>query len=134
MRFIAFLCLLFSTNAVLAESAPSRQSPSAPQNPPQQSQQSQQESVWATQFSSQNWNVSETRLEPLLVHFELKMNRFYSGGAGEAHLIVVRRADALVRVGDFAGYQLVDYRESLNSFLFGGQRIVEATIRLIPKI
>jgi hypothetical protein len=119
--------MVCSTSAALAQAAPQ-------QGQSQPVQQSQPPSAWDTQFSSQNWSVSETRLEPLLVHFEMRMNRFYSGGAGEAHLILVRRADAIVRVGDFASYEVVEYRESLNSFIFGAQRVVEATIRLIPKI
>jgi hypothetical protein len=81
-----------------------------------------------------NWTVEETRLEPTLVRFNMKMNRFYSGGAGEPRLIFERRAQALVRAGDFYSYQIVDYKESLNSFLFGSQRVVEGTIRLLPKI
>mgnify|MGYP006141765035 CR=1 FL=1 len=40
---------------------------------------------------------------PTLVRFTLKMNRFYSGGAGEARLIVERRAKALVRAGALVG-------------------------------
>lgn len=112
-----------------------------PAEPPQQpapaqqaSQQSQPPSAWATQFSGENWSLEETRLEPNLVRFTLKMNRFYSGGAGEPRLIFERRAQSLVRAGDFYSYQIVDYRESLNSFLFGGQRIAEGTIRLLPRI
>ena len=124
--FFAALCLVCNASIAAAQSA------APPQ--PQQTPELQQQSAWKAQFSGNNWSISETRLEPLLVRFELKMNRFYSGGAGEAHLIFTRRAEAIMRAGDFASYQVVEYRESLNSFLFGGQRIVEGTIRLIPKI
>lgn len=128
--FAAALCMACSASVAVAQSSPQTQS----QPQPAQQAQPQQQSAWQAQFSGNNWSVSETRLEPLLVRFELKMNRFYSGGAGEAYLVVSRRAEAIMRAGDYANYQVVDYRESLNSFLFGGQRIVEATIRLIPKI
>ena len=133
MRSTVFaLGLLCSMPAVRAQ---------APAEPPQQAapaqqaaQQTQPPSAWAAQFSGENWSLEETRLEPNLVRFTLKMNRFYSGGAGEPRLIFQRRAQALVRAGDFYSYQIVDYRESLNSFLFGGQRIAEGTIRLLPRI
>jgi hypothetical protein len=135
--FAAVLGLIFSASAAWAQPLPEDLQPQvAPQAQDVQSQpaQPQSQSAWAAQFSGENWSLEETRLEPTLVRFNLKMNRFYSGGAGEARLIFERRAKALVRAGNFYSYQIVDYKESLNSFLFGGQRIAEGTIRLFPKI
>jgi hypothetical protein len=128
--FVAVLCMVCSASAAMAQSSPQQQA----QDQSRQAQLPPQQSAWQAQFSGSNWSISETRLEPLLVRFEMKMNRFYSGGAGEANLVFRRRAEAIMRAGDFANYEVVDYRESLNSFIFGGQRIVEATIRLIPRI
>jgi hypothetical protein len=123
---VAVLCLVCSASAVQAQSAS--------QSQPQTQQQPQQQSAWQAQFSGNNWSIEETRVEPLLVRFNMKMNRFYSGGIGEARLIFENRAQALVRAGDYYTYQTVEYKESLNSFLFGSQRVVEGTIRLIPKL
>ena len=133
MRFtVLALGLLCCVSAARAQApADAQAAPTPVQHAPQQGQ---PPSAWAMQFSGDNWSLEETRLEPNLVRFTLKMNRFYSGGAGEPRLIFQRRAQALVRAGDFYSYQIVDYRESLNSFLFGGQRIAEGTIRLLPRI
>lgn len=127
-HFAVVLGLICSGSSVWAQASPPQESLPTEQAPKEQ--QAAPPSTWA----AENWSLEETRLEPTLVHFTLKMNRFYSGGAGEARLIVERRAKALVRAGDFYSYQIVEYQESLNSFLFGGQRIAEATIRLFPKI
>jgi hypothetical protein len=81
-----------------------------------------------------NWDIEEARLDPQLVHFDLKMKRYYAGGAGEARQVFNRRAKALVRAGDFASYQIVEYNESLDSSVLGGQRRAEGVIRLIPKL
>lgn len=80
-----------------------------------------------------NWNIEEAQLDPQLVHFNLKMKRYYTGGAGEARLVLERRAKALVREGDFASYQVIEYKESLDSSILGSQRVTEGVIRLIPK-
>ena len=81
-----------------------------------------------------NWNIEEAQLDPQLVHFDLKMKRYYSGGAGEARQVFNRRAKALVRAGDFASYQILEYNESLDSSVLGSQRRAEGVIRLIPKL
>lgn len=81
-----------------------------------------------------NWDIEEARLDPQLVHFDLKMKRYYAGGAGEARQVLNRRAKALVRAGDFASYQIVEYNESLDSSVLGSRRRAEGVIRLIPKL
>jgi hypothetical protein len=80
-----------------------------------------------------NWRVEEAQLDPHLVHFHMKMKRYYSGGGGEARLVLERRAKALVREGNFASYQVIEYKESLDSSVLGSQRVTESVIRLIPK-
>lgn len=81
-----------------------------------------------------NWNIEEAQLDPQLVHFDLKMKRYSSGGGGEARQVFNRRAKALVRAGDFASYQILEYNESLDSSMLGSQRRAEGVIRLIPKL
>jgi hypothetical protein len=80
-----------------------------------------------------NWSIEEARLDPNLVHFDMTMKRYYAGGAGEARQVFNRRAKALVRAGDFAAYEVLEYAESLDSSVLGSQRKVEGVIRLIPK-
>lgn len=80
-----------------------------------------------------NWDIEEARLDPDLVHYKLKMKRYYSGGAGEARQVVERRAKGWVRGGKYASYQILEYSESLDSSVLGSQRITEAVIRLVPK-
>jgi len=82
---------------------------------------------------SPNWTIEEARLDPQLVHFDLRMKRYYAGGAGEARQVFTRRAKALVRTGDFATYEVVEYTESLDSSVIGSQRRAEGVIRLIPR-
>lgn len=83
---------------------------------------------------SPNWEIEEARLDPHLVHFDLKMKRYYSGGGGEARLVFERRAKALVRTGDFASYQILEYSESIDSSVLGSKRRAEGVIRLIPRV
>lgn len=80
-----------------------------------------------------NWEVEETRLDPELIHYQLKMKRYYSGGAGEARLVFERRAKAWVYSGKYSSYQIIEYKESLDSSVLGSQRVTEGVIRLIPK-
>lgn len=80
-----------------------------------------------------NWEVEEARLDPELVHYSLKMKRYYSGGAGEARQVFERRAKSWVRSGKFTSYQVLEYRESLDSSVLGSQRTAEGVIRLLPK-
>ncbi len=81
-----------------------------------------------------NWEVEETRLDPDLIHYQLKMKRYYSGGAGEARLVFERRAKAWVYSGKYSSYQIIEYKESLDSSVLGSQRVTEGVIRLIPKV
>ncbi len=80
-----------------------------------------------------NWEIEEARLSPELVHFNLKMKRYYAGGAGEARVVFNRRAKDLMRAGDFASYQILEYNEGMESSVLGSQRITEGVIKLIPK-
>lgn len=82
---------------------------------------------------SPNWEIEEAKLTPQLVHYDLKMKRFYDGGPGEAHMVLDRRARQLVLEGNFAGYKLIEYNEGIDSSVLGSQRRAEGVIRLIPR-
>lgn len=80
-----------------------------------------------------NWEIEEARLGDQYVHFNLKMKRYYAGGAGEARMVFNQRAKELVRSGGYASYQVVEYTEGLESSVLGSQRVSQGVIKLIPK-
>lgn len=82
---------------------------------------------------SPNWNIEEAPLGDSYIHFSLKMKRYYAGGAGEAHEVFTRRAKELARLNGFAGYEVVEYTESLDSSVIGSRRTAEGVIRLTGK-
>lgn len=83
---------------------------------------------------SPNWDIEEAPLGDEYVHFSLKMKRYYAGGAGEAHEVFTRRAKELARLNGFAGYDVMEYGESLDSSVIGSRRTAEGVIRFTGKI
>lgn len=77
-----------------------------------------------------NWEIQEARFPKDLVHLQLSMKRYYSGGAGEARAVFHRRAKEMMRAGNFAGYEVVEYSEGMDSSVLGAQRKAEGVIRL----
>lgn len=77
-----------------------------------------------------NWEIQEARFPENHVHFLMSMKRYYSGGAGEARQVFNRRAKELMRAGGYAGYEIVEYSEGMESSVLGAQRTVEGVIRL----
>jgi hypothetical protein len=80
-----------------------------------------------------NWRIEEAPLGDEYIHFDLRMKRYYSGGAGEARAVFDHRAKELMRLNGFDGYQVVEYSESLDSSVIGSQRTAEGVVRLIRK-
>lgn len=80
-----------------------------------------------------NWYVEQASLADDLFHLELKMKRYYAGGAGEARAAFHRRAKDLARQGSFDGYEVLEYQESLDSSVLGSQRTATGVIRLTGK-
>jgi hypothetical protein len=79
---------------------------------------------------SPNWEIQEARLPENLVHFQMSMKRYYTGGAGEARVVFNRRAKALMREGGYSSYEIVEYSEALDSSVLGSKRTAEGVIRL----
>jgi hypothetical protein len=77
-----------------------------------------------------NWDIEEARLPEDHVHFQMSMKRYYAGGAGEARAVFNRRAKVLMREGGYAGYEIVEYSEALDSSVLGSKRTAEGVIRL----
>jgi hypothetical protein len=77
-----------------------------------------------------NWEIQEARFPQDHVHLQLSMKRYYSGGAGEARAVFHRRAKEMMRAGNFAGYEVVEYSEGMDSSVLGSQRKAAGVIRL----
>ena len=80
-----------------------------------------------------NWEIEQANFDATHVHFSLKMRRYYAGGAGEARMVFHHRAKALVREGNFASYEVLEYSEGLESSVLGSQRTAEGVIQLVKK-
>ena len=80
-----------------------------------------------------NWEIEEAAFPDNYYHFNLRMKRFYSGGAGEARVVFQQRAKELMRRGGFDGYQVLEYSEGLESSFLGSQRVTEGVIQLTRK-
>ena len=80
-----------------------------------------------------NWSIEEAPLADDHIHLALKMKRFHMGGDGEARVVFQRRAKDLMQFGGFDAYQVMEYNESVESSVFGGQRLCEGVIRLTHK-
>lgn len=80
-----------------------------------------------------NWSIEEARFPGHHVHMNLTMKRYYAGGAGEARQVFHRRAKELMRAGGYAGYEVVEYAESLESSVLGSQRTAEGVVRFVKR-
>jgi hypothetical protein len=80
-----------------------------------------------------NWKIEETPLGDDHVHFSLRMKRFHTGGAGEAHAVLHRRAGELMRLNGFTGYKVLEYNEGMDSSMLGSQRTAEGVVLLTKK-
>lgn len=76
-----------------------------------------------------NWEIQEARFPDNHVHMSLAMKRYYAGGAGEARAIFHRRAKELMRAGGYAGYEVVEYEEGMESSMLGAQRTAAGVVR-----
>lgn len=80
-----------------------------------------------------NWHIEQAGFPDDHFHLSLQMKRYYAGGAGEARAVFHRRAKELARSGGFAGYDVVEYQEALESSVLGSQRTASGVIRLSGK-
>lgn len=80
-----------------------------------------------------NWEITESRLTDDTFHFDMKMKRYHTGGAGESMMILKRRAGQLQRELGYANYELTEYTEGINSETLGARRYAEGTIKLVQR-
>ena len=81
---------------------------------------------------SSNWELAEHTFPDNRVKITLTMKRYYTGGAGEARAIGLRRASELMHAGGYASYEILEYSESIDSSQFGSKRRADLFVRLIP--
>ena len=80
-----------------------------------------------------NWELEEARLNDDTYRFSMKMKRYHTGGAGESIQIFKRRASRLQYEQGFAGYQILEYTEGIDSHTLGARRVAEGTIKLVQR-
>ena len=80
-----------------------------------------------------NWEIEEARLTEDTYRFSLKMKRYHTGGAGESIQVLKRRASQLQIEQGYAGYQLLEYTEGIDSQTLGARRMAEGTIKLVQR-
>lgn len=78
-----------------------------------------------------NWEIEESKLNDDTFRFSMKMKRFHTGGSGESIQILKRRASQLQYEQGFAGYQILEYTEGIDSQTIGARRVAEGTIKLV---
>jgi hypothetical protein len=80
-----------------------------------------------------NWEIEQAAFPDSHYHFSLKMKRYYAGGAGESRAVFHQRAKDLMRQGGYAGYEVLEYTEGLESSVLGSQRVSRGVIHLTRK-
>ena len=78
-----------------------------------------------------NWSIEEKPLADDTYYLSLRAKSFRTGGDGEAIQIIKRRALQLQREKGYAGYQLLDYSEGIESSTPLTRRVSEGTIQLV---
>ncbi len=78
-----------------------------------------------------NWEGELRRVSDDTFSITMRSKRFRSsGGDGEAGRVFKRNAQQIVRQGGFAGYDVMDYSEGIESEVIGAYRFAEGTIRI----
>jgi len=76
------------------------------------------------------WNIRVQRIDPVRVRFELRMKALHTGGEGEARQVFLRHARQLVEAEGFAGFDVVNYEEGVESTRPFARRVASGEIRL----
>lgn len=80
-----------------------------------------------------NWEIEESRLNDDTYRFSMKMKRYHTGGAGESMQVLKRRASQIQYEQGFAGYQILEYTEGIDSQTIGARRMAEGVIKLVQR-
>jgi hypothetical protein len=76
-----------------------------------------------------NWQIEQQDLGAGRYAFALAKKRFASGGDGEAMPVLRRRIDQLAREKGYAGYELLEYSEGIDSKLPVSQRVLRGVVQ-----
>lgn len=80
-----------------------------------------------------NWEVEETRLDESTYRLSMKMKRYHTGGGGESIQILKRRASQIQYEQGFAGYQIMEYTEGIESQTIGARRMAEGLVKMTQR-
>jgi hypothetical protein len=80
-----------------------------------------------------NWEVEETRLDESTYRLSMKMKRYHTGGGGESIQILKRRASQIQNEQGFAGYQIMEYTEGIESQTIGARRMAEGLVKMTQR-
>jgi len=85
---------------------------------------------WAVDPLAPNWQLADAADGADRVRISLRKKRFTSGGDGEAAQLFARRAGQIARAGGYAGYDVMEYAEGIESTLPLAQRVAQGVVRL----
>lgn len=81
-----------------------------------------------------NWDIEESMVNDQTYRLSLTMKRFHTGGAGESLQVLKRRASQLQHEKGFAGYQILEYTEGIESRTIGSRRVADGVVRLVQRL
>lgn len=76
-----------------------------------------------------NWKIEQQDMGSNRYAFALVKKRFTTGGDGEAMPVLRRRIDQLVREKGYAGFELVEYSEGIDSNMPIAQRVSRGVVQ-----
>lgn len=77
-----------------------------------------------------NWEVKIDQLDETRVAINLRKKRFAAGGDGEAREIFRRKAQQITEENGFAGYQILQFSEGVDSETTYARRVSRGVIEL----
>lgn len=77
-----------------------------------------------------NWELVEAKVAEGTYVLDLRMKRFPIGGAGEAMLVLKRRAEQLRQENGYGSYRVVDYYEGIESSTPVARRFAQGIVQL----
>jgi len=78
-----------------------------------------------------NWDIEVARLDADRVRMQLRHKRLHTGGDGEARQVFLRNVRQMVEDGGYAGYDLLQWEEGIESSRPFARRVATGEVRLV---
>lgn len=78
-----------------------------------------------------NWDIRVETLDSERVRMQLRLKALHSGGDGEARQVFLRNVRRMVEEGGYAGYDIVQWEEGIESSRPFARRIATGEVRLV---